>query len=272
MAVRAVLGLASALSLSSGDADAESALRDALQKEDTTDWRVHTELARVLIRRAEKQQNEDLLDDAYQAAQEAIRTAEGEAEPQLVAGLVQYCMAANARESTARSACMRQAKQHLGKCLERDPDSSTARRYLSIIKRQRPRVEAGLFSRAGLAVISLLLLAGLWVPYALKADNQVATRPLIEESTPILLAMLTLAALLPVLVRLRWRASKPTWSTSRSRSSPARPGKTSPAAHGTPFPAARPARTSSTLAGSPSSASDPTSPAGDQPGRDSQRA
>jgi hypothetical protein len=98
---------------------------------------------------------------------------------------------------------MRQARQHLGKCLERDPDNSTARRYLSIIKRQRPRVEAGLVSRAGLAVISSLLLAGLWVPYALKAGNQAATRPLIEESTPILLAMLTLAALLPVLVRLK---------------------------------------------------------------------
>lgn len=203
VAVRAVLGLAAALSLSNGDADAESALRDALKEEDTTDWRVHTELARVLIHRAENQQNEDLLDDAYQAAREAIRAAEGEVEPHLVAGLVQYCMAANARESTTRWTCMWQARKHLDKCLERDPGNSTAKRYLSHIKRQRRRVEAGLFGRAGLAVISLLLLAGLWVPYAIKADSQVITGPLLEESTPILLAMLTLAALLPVLVRLK---------------------------------------------------------------------
>jgi hypothetical protein len=178
-------------------------LRDALKREDTTDWRVHTELARVLMRRAEKQQNEDLLDDAYQAAQEAIRTAGGEAEPELVAGLVQYCRAAAAHDPSARSAFLGQARKHLVTCLRSDPDNSTAKRYLTIIKRQRSHAEAGLIGRAGLALISLLLLAGLWVPYALKADNQVVTGPLIEESTPILLAMLTLAALLPVLVRLK---------------------------------------------------------------------
>jgi tetratricopeptide (TPR) repeat protein len=149
-AVRATLGLAEALARGGHDVDAEAALRKALPRDGTGHWRIYEELAWLLMRQADKQQNPDLLEDAYKAAQQAIRADGREPEPYLVAGLVQYSMAAAVREPLARRHCLRRATRHLSTCLRYDEGNIDAERYLDALKREARRIEPAFLGGIGL--------------------------------------------------------------------------------------------------------------------------
>jgi tetratricopeptide (TPR) repeat protein len=205
-AVRAVLGLAEALAREGSDSEAETVLRMALEQPDTTHWRVYEELAWSLLRQADRQQNSDVLEDAYRAAQQAIRANGKEPEPYLVAGLVQYHMAmqyglaAVAREPLARRLCLSRARKHLSTCLRYDKDNIDARRYLDALKREVRRIEPAFLGAVGLAVVSVSLLALTWTMFI---QNQRITATDITVFTPILLGLLTISPLLPTLIRLK---------------------------------------------------------------------
>ncbi|MEU4746734.1 tetratricopeptide repeat protein, partial [Actinosynnema sp. NPDC023658] len=72
----AAIGLAQALAKAGDEAEAESVLRLAEQRQDAAQkWRTHLALARLLVQRGDKQQNPDLHAEAYAQAQSAIETA-----------------------------------------------------------------------------------------------------------------------------------------------------------------------------------------------------
>ena len=72
----AAIGLAQALEKAGDEIAAESTLRQALRRQEAGDtWRTYLALARLLVQRGDKQQNSDLLADAYAQAQRAIGLA-----------------------------------------------------------------------------------------------------------------------------------------------------------------------------------------------------
>jgi tetratricopeptide (TPR) repeat protein len=85
----AAIGLAQALEKAGDEIAAESTLRQALRRQEAGDtWRTFLALARLLVQRGDKQQNSDLLADAYAQAQRAIGLApDAEADPHFVAGV-----------------------------------------------------------------------------------------------------------------------------------------------------------------------------------------
>jgi tetratricopeptide (TPR) repeat protein len=200
VAVRAVLGLAEALARDGNNVEAETVLREALDHDGTRHWRVHEELARVLMRQADKQQNPDLLEDAYKAAQQAICANGNEPEPYLAAGLVQYSMAASTREPLARRRSLARARKHFGDCLQLDAGNADARRYLDALNRDARRVEPAFLGGIGLGIVSVGLLAVIWTMFFL---GQKVTATILSVNTPILAGLFTISALLPALIRLR---------------------------------------------------------------------
>jgi Tfp pilus assembly protein PilF len=201
VSIRAAIGLAEALAKEGDDAEAESVLRKALDPaEPGGRWRIHQALAWLLSHQADRQQNAELLKDAYGEAQQAIRQAPaGAAEPYCVAGLVQFRMAALAREPIERRWCQRRARKHLSDCLGLEHQNVEARRYLDILEREM-RWAAPDLGGFALSVVSFGLLALIWTMFFL--DKKVSAT-MLSVNTPILVGLFTISTLLPTLIRLK---------------------------------------------------------------------
>jgi Flp pilus assembly protein TadD len=85
----AAIGLSQALDRASDDMEGEFALREILRRQDSKQrWRVHLALARLMIRKGDKQHSSELYAEAYGQAQSAIGSApDAEADPHFMAGL-----------------------------------------------------------------------------------------------------------------------------------------------------------------------------------------
>jgi tetratricopeptide (TPR) repeat protein len=202
--VRAAIGLCEALVKTGNDAGAESVIRDALDRPGPglsagdARWRLHDALAWLLMRQADSQDNPGLLDDAYQAAVLAISRASGNPDAYLVAGLVQFRKATLAKDPRTRIPSLAQARKHMNSAIRQDGSHADARRYLDLIKREK-RVPAALYGPIAVAVLSVLLLAGL---LAMFLRGKISATEY-TVNVPVFAGLFTISTLLPTVIRLK---------------------------------------------------------------------
>jgi tetratricopeptide (TPR) repeat protein len=198
----AAIGLAQALQEAGDSAEAESALRGALARQDLDQrWRVHLALARLLVQSGEKQQNPDLHAEAYAEAQSAIALApDAEADPHFVAGVAHHRMGSIAADARGRFGYRRRAMHHLNECLDREPGHVDARRNVQLLEREMKAVAPAVWGGYAVAGISFALLATLWITFFL---TDKVTALILTTTTPVLVGLFTIAVLLPALIRLK---------------------------------------------------------------------
>jgi tetratricopeptide (TPR) repeat protein len=200
--VRATIGLCEALVKTGNDAEAESVIRGALDRPGRglpaggARWRLHDALAWLLMRQADSQDNPGLLDDAYQAAVLAISHASGNPDAYLVAGLVQFRKATLAKDPRIRIPSLAQARKHMSSAVRQG--HADARRYLDLIKREK-RVPAAVYGPIAVAVLSVLLLAGLLVMFL---EGKVSATDY-TVNVPVFAGLFTISTLLPTVIRLK---------------------------------------------------------------------
>jgi tetratricopeptide (TPR) repeat protein len=199
--VRASVGLSEALSRQGKDADAETALRKALNQEGSGDrWRLYDALAWLLMRQGTRQQNTDLLEDADKEAQRAIGQGPNEAEPYFTAGLVQFRRASLTRYPLERRWSIRRARMYFNACLDRDKDNVDAKRYRDVLDRDLRWTASGTFGGVALAAVSLALLVSIWCVFLLTTK---VSATLLSVNIPVLVGLFTISMLLPALTRLK---------------------------------------------------------------------
>jgi tetratricopeptide (TPR) repeat protein len=198
----AAIGLAQALTKSGDEAEAESTLRRALRREDITQtWRTHLALARLLMQRGDKQQNSDLLAEAYEHAQRAISLApDAEADPHFIAGVALYHMGSLTVDARGRFAYRRRAMNHLRECIKRDEGHPDAQRNLRLLEREMKATAPAVWGGYAVAIVSLVLLATMWTMFFLTTK---VTTVMLSVTTPVLVGLFTIATLLPALIRLK---------------------------------------------------------------------
>jgi tetratricopeptide (TPR) repeat protein len=199
--VRASVGLAEALSRAGKAAEAETALRKALNQDMRGDeWQLHDELARLLLLRGTRQQDPALLDDAYGEAQLAIGAGPGEAEPYFTAGLVQFSRASHTRPPLERRWFISRARKHFDACLALDKQNIDALRYRDVLKREMRWIKPGSLGGVALASLSLALLVFIWCVFLL---TKKVSAELLSVNIPVLVGLFTVAMVLPALTRLK---------------------------------------------------------------------
>ena len=198
--VPAVTGLARTLVMQGNDADAEDVLRDALTRiESRKEWRVHLALARLLARQGIRQQEDSLLQAAFTQAQEAIKKAPKEKDPQVAAGVVQFHWASLISEPVRREYHYGRARRFLNPYRDDVPE---AMRYLAALKGERSKVEPAVWGGGLLAIVSLIVLLVMWGTFFLTSPEKVS-EDLLIVNTPVLLGLVAISALLPALIRLK---------------------------------------------------------------------
>jgi tetratricopeptide (TPR) repeat protein len=198
----AAIGLAQALEKAGDEIAAESTLRQALRRQEAGDtWRTFLALARLLVQRGDKQQNSDLLADAYAQAQRAIGLApDAEADPHFVAGVALHRLGSLSVDARGRLGYRRRAMNHLRECVKRDEGHADAQRNLSLLEREMKVTAPAVWGGYAVAGVSLTLLAVMWVMFFLSTK---VTAVLLSVTTPVLVGLFTIATLLPTLIRLR---------------------------------------------------------------------
>ncbi|MEV4564458.1 tetratricopeptide repeat protein, partial [Nonomuraea sp. NPDC049419] len=198
----ASIGLAQALARTGDEAEAERVLRQVLARQDHRDrWHTCTALARLLVQRGDKQQNSDLYAEAYTEAQRAIGLApDTEADPHFVAGVAHHRLGSLTAEARGRFAYRRRAMHHLRECLRREPNHVEAQRNLNLLQREVKAAAPALWGGFVVACISFALLAVMWTMFFFTAK---VPTTLLMVNTPILVGLITVAALLPALIRLK---------------------------------------------------------------------
>ena len=198
----AAIGLAQALEKAGDEIAAESTLRQALRRQEPGDtWRTYLALARLLVQRGDKQQNPDLLADAYAQAQRAIGLApDAEADPHFVAGVALHRLGSLSVDARGRLGYRRRAMNHLRECVKRDEGHADAQRNLRLLEREMKVTAPAVWGGYAVAGVSLTLLAAMWVMFFLSTK---VTAVLLSVTTPVLVGLFTIATLLPTLIRLR---------------------------------------------------------------------
>ena len=198
----AAIGLAQALEKAGDEIAAESTLRQALRRQEPGDtWRTYLALARLLVQRGDKQQNPDLLADAYAQAQRAISLApDAEADPHFVAGVALYRLGSLSVDARGRLGYRRRAMNHLRECVKRDEGHADAQRNLRLLEREMKVTAPAVWGGYAVAGVSLTLLTAMWVMFFLTTK---VTAVLLSVTTPVLVGLFTIATLLPTLIRLR---------------------------------------------------------------------
>jgi Flp pilus assembly protein TadD len=198
----AAIGLAQALARAGDEAEAESVLRLAEQRQDASrKWRTHLALARLLVQRGDKQQNPDLHAEAYAQAQSAIETApDAEADPHFVAGVAHHRMGSLAADARGRFGYRVRAMHHLRECLKRSRGHVEAQRNLQLLEREMKAVAPAIRGGYAVAAISLVLLGTMWTGFFLSGK---VTAVMVTATTPVLVGLFTVAVLLPALIRLK---------------------------------------------------------------------
>ncbi|MER5262569.1 tetratricopeptide repeat protein [Actinosynnema sp. NPDC002837] len=198
----AAIGLAQALARAGDEAEAESVLRQAEQRQDASrKWRTHLALARLLVQRGDKQQNPDLHAEAYAQAQSAIETApDAEADPHFVAGVAHHRMGSLAADARGRFGYRLRAMHHLRECLKRSRGHVEAQRNLQLLERELKAVAPAIWGGYAVATISLLLLGTMWTAFFFSSK---VTAVMLTATTPVLVGLFTVAVLLPALIRLK---------------------------------------------------------------------
>jgi tetratricopeptide (TPR) repeat protein len=196
------IGLAQALASSDEDAEAESVLRRLLLRQDVEQrWRVHLALGRLLFQRGDKQRNENLFAEAYAEAQKAIDLApNNEAEPHFLAGISYYQMSSLAQDLRGGLRYQSRAIHHLDAGLKRDKGNSEANRNRELLEQEQKASRPAIWSGYAVASITLILLSLIWISFFL--TSKVST-VMITSTTPILVGLFVVAALLPSLIRLK---------------------------------------------------------------------
>ena len=198
----AAIGLAQALEKAGDEIAAESTLRQALRRQESSDtWRTYLALARLLVQRGDKQQNPDLLADAYAQAQRAISLApDAEADPHFVAGVALHRLGSLSVDARGRLGYRRRAMNHLRECVKRDEGHADAQRNLRLLEREMKVTAPAVWGGYAVAGVSLTLLAAMWIMFFLTTK---VTAVLLSVTTPVLVGLFTIATLLPTLIRLR---------------------------------------------------------------------
>jgi tetratricopeptide (TPR) repeat protein len=196
------IGLAQVLAAKGADSEAETPLRSVLQHPDSREkWRLHLELARLLIQRGDKQQSSHLYAEAYSHAQVAIGSApDKEADPYYVAGVAYYLMGSHSADIRGRLGYRHIAMRHLRDCVRRDPTQADAQRNLLLLEREFRATAPAVWGGIAAAAISFSLLSVLWIMFF--ASTKVSPTMLMTI-TPTLIGLFTIATLLPALVRLK---------------------------------------------------------------------
>jgi hypothetical protein len=155
----------------------------------------------LLVQRGDKQQNSDLLADAYAQAQRAIGLApDAEADPHFVAGVALHRLGSLSVDARGRLGYRRRAMNHLRECVKRDEGHADAQRNLSLLEREMKVTAPAVWGGYAVAGVSLTLLAVMWVMFFLSTK---VTAVLLSVTTPVLVGLFTIATLLPTLIRLR---------------------------------------------------------------------
>jgi tetratricopeptide (TPR) repeat protein len=128
--VPAAIGLSECYHLEGDDDRAEEELRSAIRRTEGGDkWRLYVTLSRLLIRKGKRDQDLNLLSEAYDAAYKAIGPARANrAEPLYLAGLAHRLMGDYAESQHQRLRYHRSAIGHLRDCLAVDGDHRQANR------------------------------------------------------------------------------------------------------------------------------------------------
>jgi tetratricopeptide (TPR) repeat protein len=181
--VSAAIGLSECYRLEGAPNRAEEELRSAIKRIEGGDqWRLQVALSRLLISKGKKQQDRQLLGEAYEAAYKAIGLARANAaEPQYLAGLAHRLMGDYADTSHRRLSYHRSAIAHLRECLSIDRDHREADRERIALEGDIAESRQSLPGRRLWTAISLILL-GIAVADFLKLI-QVSTELLIIDFT-----------------------------------------------------------------------------------------
>jgi tetratricopeptide (TPR) repeat protein len=205
--VKAAIGLARTLVMTDRYAQSEAILREALARQSVNKrWETHQALAWLLVRQGDKEQNQDLLEEAYEHAKQAIEKApekqspDAEAGPHFVAGLALLQLASLTAEPWLQGNYQRRAIGHLRKCLNSSEYEIDARRYMQLLKRERRAERPAAFGGLIVGFVSLVLLAVMWIAF-FRSTRVSAT--VLSVNTPILIGLLTVSLLLPWLIRLK---------------------------------------------------------------------
>jgi len=174
--------------------EAGRVLRKAIRYLDQSKrWQLHLALCQLLSDLADKNDDQDLYNEALKEASTAILLKPEHASPYFYAGLVRYKL-----EDYGR------ALKHFRECLKRDPDhfdaEQNARRVRALLQSERVRAQSGLYVGAVLGTMCAGLLATLWILY-FKTDKIKPT--MLGTLSPILLGLIFVAFLMPWLSKLK---------------------------------------------------------------------
>jgi tetratricopeptide (TPR) repeat protein len=198
----AAVGLAQALVRSGRENEAEAVLQRALaRRTGKHQWRANVAVARMLVERGDKLQDQNLYIEAYPYALKAIELApDFEADPHFIAGVTQHRIGATARNVRSTLESRRKAIDHLRHCLQREPGNADAQRSLNALESERSAITPESWGGHAIAFASMAMLAVMWVAFFI---GDKVTVVMVSTMTPVLVGMFTVATLLPSLIKLK---------------------------------------------------------------------